>query len=215
MKSNHLTIAFTILLLATAAALSAASLTHFERQPGSKVKIDGVSSLHDWTVESAIIGGHLDIDSTFIADPQKATAGSKIPAEVEALVPVRSLKSGKDLMNNVMYETMNQKDHPQIAYHLKELTLKEAPKSANGPFQFDSVGSLVINGVTNDIKMPVTIEKLDSSKLKTIGSANLKMTSFGIKPPAPKIGLGLLTTKDDIKVTFEWLTAQTATASTK
>ncbi len=125
------------------------------------------------------------------------------------------MKSGKDLMNNVMYDAMNQKEHPQVEYRLKELILKETPKSANGPFQFNSVGNLVINGVTNSINMPVTIEKLDSSKLKTPGVANLKMTSFGIKPPAPKIGLGFLTTKDDIKITFEWLTAQTATASSK
>src|SRR5207244_5902787 len=119
-----------------------------------------------WTVESAIIGGHLDIESAFLADPQKAAVGSKIPAEVEAVVPVRSLKSGKDLMNNVMYDAMNQKEHPQIEYRLKELTLKEAPKSANGPFQFNSVGSLVINGVTNRINMPVHNDKLDSSKLQ-------------------------------------------------
>ena len=212
MKLNRITTTLALLLLA-AIALSAASLTHFERQPGSKVKIDGTSSLHDWTVESQIIGGRLDIDSAFLAEPQNAKAGVKVPAEVEATVPVRSLKSGKDLMNNVMYETMNQKDHPQIEYRLTELTLKETPKSANGPFQFDSVGNLVINGVTNALKMPVTIEKVSDSKLKATGTADLKMTSFGIKPPNPKIGLGLLTTKDDIKVTFEWLTAQTTTAS--
>src|SRR5437867_726396 len=177
MKSNRITAIFALLFLPAAAALSAASLTHFERQPGSKVKIDGTSSLHEWTVESQIIGGHLDIDSGFLSAPQSAKAGSKIPAEVDATVPVRSLKSGKDLMNNVMYDAMNQKEHPQVEYRLKELTLKDAPKSANGPFQFESVGSLVINGVTNTINMPVTIEKVSDSKLKTTGVANLKMTS--------------------------------------
>src|SRR5881296_2960283 len=99
MKLNRITATVALLLLAAAAALSAASLTHFERQPGSKVKIDGTSSLHEWTVETQIIGGRLDIDSGFLAEPQNAKAGSKVPAEVEATVPVRSLKSGKDLMN--------------------------------------------------------------------------------------------------------------------
>ncbi len=201
-------ITLTLAFLVTLAAFAAENLTRFERQPGSKVKIDGSGNIHDWTVESQIIGGHLDIDPAFLADPQKAAAGSKIPAQVEASVPVRSMKSGKSAMDNVMHDAMHQQEHPQVEYRLKELTLKEAPKSANGPFQFDSVGDLTINGVTNSIKMPVTMERPDKSKLKTVGSTKIKMTSFGIKPPSPKISLGLITTDDDVKITFEWLTAQ-------
>jgi len=86
--------------------------------------------------------------------------------------------------------------------------VKEAAKSAKGPFQFDSVGDLTINGVTNSIQMPVTIERLDTAKLKATGTTKLKMTSYGIKPPAPKIALGAIRTDDDVKITFEWLTAQ-------
>ena len=35
---------------------------------------------------------------------------------------------------------------------------------------------------------------------------NVKMTSFGIQPPAPKIALGLISTGDDVKIAFEWNT---------
>jgi polyisoprenoid-binding protein YceI len=209
MKASRI-ISATLTLLLLAATLNAQTLTRFDRQPGSKVKVDGSGNTHDWSVESQIVGGHLDLDSAFLADPQKATAGSKIPAQVEASIPVRSLKSGKSMMDNVMNDAMHQKEHPQIDFRLKELTLKETPKSANGPFQFDSVGDLTINGVTNSIKMPISIQRLDSAKLKTTGSIPLKMTSFGIKPPAPKLGLGLLRTDDDVKVSFDWLTAQEA-----
>jgi hypothetical protein len=34
------------------------------------------------------------------------------------------------------------------------------------------------------------------------------MTSYGIEPPAPKIGMGLITTGDDVTITFEWSTAK-------
>ena len=209
MKLHKMTSAALMLLLLTAAAaLTAQNLTRFERQPGGKVTIDGSGNIHDWTVESRIIGGHLDIDAGFLSDPQKATAGTKVPAQVEATVPVRSIKSGKSTMDNVMHDAMHEKEHPQIMYRLKELTVKEAPKSAKGPFQFDSVGDLTINGVTNSIQMPVTIERLDTAKLKATGTTKLKMTSYGIKPPAPKIALGAIRTDDDVKITFEWLTAQ-------
>jgi len=52
------------------------------------------------------------------------------------------------------------------------------------------------------------MEKIENGKkLKTSGDVTLKMTSFKIDPPAPKIALGLISTGDDIKIHFEWLTA--------
>jgi len=208
MKSNRLVFALaSSLLFLAAAGLSAQSLTRFHAQPGSKVRIDGSGNVHDWTVEGQIIGGDLDIDSAFIDAPQNAKAGSKIKAVVGAVIPVRSIKSGKKAMDDVMHDAMHQQQNPKIEYHLKELTLKETPKSTEGPFQFDSVGDLTVSGVTNTIKMPVTMERVDKTKLKTTGKTQLKMTSFGIKPPAPKLALGLIHTDDDVKITFEWLTA--------
>lgn len=206
MKFNRHLLSSALVLLA-ATLLYAQSASHFDAQPGSKVKIDGSGNIHDWTVEGQIIGGHMEIDSAFLNDPAKTKAGAKVNSRVDASIPVRSLKSGKKGMDEVMHDAMHQKEHPKVEYRLKELTLKEAAKSAEGPFQFDSVGDLAINGVTNSIKMPVTMERVDKTKLKTSGSTTIKMTSFGIKPPAPKLALGLVRTDDDVKVTFEWLTA--------
>jgi len=196
--------------LLAAGTLSAQELTRFDAQPGSKVKIDGTGNIHDWTVEGQIIGGHMELDPAFLADPQKVAAGTKVNAKVEATVPVRSIKSGKKTMDEVMHDAMHQTTFPKVEYRLKELTLKEAPKAATGPYVFDSVGDLTISGVTNSIKMPVTIARLDKDQLKTTGSSVVKMTAYGIKPPSPKLALGLITTGDDVTVTFEWLTAPAA-----
>jgi hypothetical protein len=46
--------------------------------------------------------------------------------------------------------------------------------------------------------------------LKFSGTTALKMTDFGIQPPAPSLALGLIKTGDDVKITFEWLTAKAA-----
>jgi hypothetical protein len=208
MKLNRL--GFLLSALLAAGTLSAQDLTRFDAQPGSKVKIDGTGNIHDWTVEGQIIGGHMELDPAFLADPQKAAPGAKVNAKVEAIVPVRSIKSGKKTMDEVMHDAMHQTTFPKVEYRLKELTLKEAPKAAAGPYVFDSVGDLTINGVTNSIKMPVTIARLDKDQLKTTGASVVKMTAFGIKPPSPKLALGLITTGDDVTVTFEWLTAPAA-----
>jgi hypothetical protein len=207
MKSNRLTSTlFSAFLLLAAGTLTAQDLKRFDAQPGSKVTIDGTGNIHDWTVEGQIIGGHLDLDSNFLSEPQKAAPGAKVKAKVDASIPVRSIKSGKKTMDEVMHDAMHQAAHPKVEYHLKELTLKEAPKSADGPFQFESVGDLTISGVTNSVKMPVTIERLEKAGLKTTGTTSVKMTSFGIKPPSPKLALGLITTGDEVKIKFEWLT---------
>jgi polyisoprenoid-binding protein YceI len=192
--------------------LAADEMTKYEPRPGSKVTIDGTSSVHDWTVESTIIGGSMELGF----DPWNPKAG-KVPAKVTANIPVRSLKSKGKLdpkrMEEVMYETMKIQTAPRIEYRLTELVLKEPPKTAGDPLQFDSKGELSLAGVTNQISMPVTMERLEGNKLKTKGAVQLKMTSFGMKPPAPKVLLGMLSTGDDVKVSFEWLT-QKAGATT-
>ena len=192
--------------LTLAGTLSAQDLARFAAQPGSKVKIDGTSTVHDWTVEGGIIGGVLELDSKFVADPAKAQPG-KLPAKVESTIPVRSIKSGKKSMDDIMHAAMKQPQHPQIKYRLTELTLKETPKSADGPFLFDSKGELAVAGVTNKVAFPVTMTRVEKNKMKTTGATNVKMTSFGIQPPSPKIALGLISTGDDVKITFEWNTA--------
>ena len=85
--------------------------------------------------------------------------------------------------------------------------MKETPTSAEGPFLFDSKGELAVAGVTNKVAFPVTMTRVDKNKMKTTGATNVKMTSFGIQPPAPKIALGLISTGDDVKIAFEWNTA--------
>ena len=191
--------------VAFAGPLFAQDLTKFEAQPGSKVKLDGTSTVHDWTVQGGIIGGILELDSKFVSDPTKAPPG-KVPAKVEATIPVRTLKSGKKAMDDIMHAAMKQPQHPQIKYRLTELTLKETPKSATGPFVFDSKGELAVAGVTNQVAFPVTMTRVDKNKMKTTGATNVKMTSFGIQPPAPKIALGLISTGDEVKIGFEWST---------
>jgi hypothetical protein len=196
-----------IQLLTAVAALSLATvvlgedLVKFESKPGTKVKMDGTSSIHDWSVESGIVAGTLEIDSAFFANPTAAKPG-KIPAQVITTIPVRSLKSGTKAMDDRMYQAMNLPKFPRIEYRLTELTLKETPKSADGPFSFDSKGELTVAGVTNKVSFPVTMTRADKT-LKTTGSTAVKMTSFGMEPPGLILGIK---TGDEVKITFDWVT---------
>jgi polyisoprenoid-binding protein YceI len=172
---------------------------------GGKVKVDGTSTVHDWSVESKLIGGYVEFDAAF--NLEKAEPG-KVNARAAVIIPVRQLKSDKTAMDNVMYDAMKEKDHRRIDFRLTEMKLKEAPKSPEAAFLFDTKGELVVAGVTNAVQMPVSMVRVGADKLKFTGTTTVKMTSFGIQPPAPKIALGLISTGDDVKLTFEWLTAK-------
>jgi len=185
----------------------------YQASPGSKVKIDGTSTIHDWTVEGGVIGGFIEFESDSVIDPAKATTG-EVKAKVEVTFPVRTLQSGKKPMNDIMYDTMKVKDHTAIKYVLKEMKAQE--RKAGEPLKFDTKGDLTVAGVTKPIDMVVALEP-QGNKLKATGSKQLKMTDFGMKPPAPAVGLGLIKTADEVTITFEWVTtkkeAKTAAAN--
>jgi polyisoprenoid-binding protein YceI len=169
---------------------------------GSKAKVEGTSTIHDWTVECRLIAGHVEFDSGFNLDQP---APGKINAHCVVTIPIRQMKSDNTKMDNVMYEHLKQKAYPIIEYRLTEMTLKEAPKTPDAPFLFETKGELAVAGVTNKVQMPVSLTRVGKDKLKFTGSTSAKMTGFGIEPP--KL-IGILSTGDDVKITFEWLAAK-------
>jgi len=192
--------------LVLAAALNAsADPVRYQASPGSKMKLEGTSTIHDWTVESGIMGGFIEFQSDYPLDPAKPNSDAKITPKVQVTVPVRSLKSGKGPMDDIMHDNLKVKDNPTIKYTLTEWKPKD--RKAGDPLQFDTKGDLTVAGVTKPIEMVVTLTP-EGDKLKATGSKELKMTDFGMKPPAPALGLGLIKTADEVKVTFDWITTK-------
>jgi polyisoprenoid-binding protein YceI len=201
----------TALLVVTA---HAADRIRYSAKPGSKVSIAGTSTIHDWTMDGQIIGGFMEVPAGTDFDQSKtdvaSASGGKSDARVEVSIPVTSLKSGHDGMDEVMQQAMNATEHPRIQYRLTEMTLKS--HAAGTPFEFDTKGDLIVNGVTNTIAMPVKIENIGNGKLKISGKTPVKMTDYKVQPPAPKIALGMIKTGDEVTIAFEWLVGRAQTA---
>jgi polyisoprenoid-binding protein YceI len=186
--------------LFVAGMVTAADVRYTPVPNSSKMRMDGTSTIHDWHAETDIIGGFMELDATFADGKPTPTA---IKPKVEVKIPVRSLKSsGGKRMDAVMQEHMKFEQFKMIEYRVLEL----APKTGAAG-QWDAKGTLTVAGITKTNTMPVTIEKADGTKLKVTGTAAIKMTDFGIKPPAPDIaGVSLIRTGDDVKLKFEWVT---------
>jgi hypothetical protein len=190
-----------IVAISLALPLGAADAIRYNSVPNEcKVRMEGTSTIHDWHAESGVIGGSLEAEPGF---PDSAKGPVQPKAEVN--IPVRSLKtSGGRKMDSVMQEHMKATEHKMIKYTVIEMS----PKGANsaGGTDFETKGTLTIAGVTRTNTMPVTVSKVGDTKLKIVGNTKLQMTAYGISPPAPDIGLGLIKTGDEVTIQFEWVT---------
>ena len=186
----------------------AETVTYFAK-PGSLLKISGTSSVHDWEVKTLLIGGRMVWDSSFPLDPSKAELPKLTTTpKVSVIVPVRNIESGKQRMNEVMHGAMNAQKHKFARYNLKEIKVIDKKRKAGDPIVFNTKGTLNINGKSAPVSMQISIAKRKGDKLKVSGKTKLRMSQFGITPPAPKIALGLITTGDEVSVEFEWFVAQ-------
>jgi hypothetical protein len=192
-----------------------AAPVRFDARSGSKMRIEGTSNIHDWQVESPLIGGFIEAGAHFPTEAGQSVTPGKVEAKGQAFIQVRSLasieKDGRPYstsMDDIMHEKLRMVENPKIQYRLTELVLKEMPKTNDAPYLFDSKGELVVAGVTNTVSMPIYVTPLPGHKLKVSGTVTVKMTDFKIEPPAPKLALGLIKTGDEVKLFFEWLLAE-------
>ena len=208
-----------LVLFLTAPLDAAERMTRFVAQPESKVRIDGKGTIHDWQAEGRLINGSLEAGDNFPIEPRQQVKPGKVNARIEVSIPVNSLedvdlngKSSGKTMNNLLHRFLKEQTNPRIQYQLNELFLKSSPNSEDSGYQFDSQGSLVVAGVTNQISMPMRVTPFGDGRLKITGNVNLKMTDFGIQPPVGKIASDAKTnewrefrlSEDEIKLGFEW-----------
>jgi polyisoprenoid-binding protein YceI len=176
----------------------------------SNVRVDGTSTVHDWTVKSQTLGGQLDFKFDLPADASTQAIREAIVANpqayVDVMVAVKSLKSGKKDMDKKMYAALKADEEPTIRYHLTKLTLAEGTKASQEQFDIKTVGSLTIAGETRDVEIPMVLKVVDPQHLTISGNLEMKMTDFKVKPPEALFGA--IKSRDNIKVTFEWSTVR-------
>ena len=190
----------TILLIALFLVLPVEALDTYKAKFGSKLRLDGDSSVHKWKAESRLVGGSFTVDTAALAKP------GSVEAKADVKIPVRQIKSGKKKMDEVMHgeKCFNVKKYPLIEFTLNSLEVKQARGSLS---LCQARGSITIHGVTKPLDMSITIARA-GSKLTVKGVKTLKMSDFKIPPPSPQLPTGKIVTKDEVKITFEWVVAK-------
>ncbi len=177
-------------LLVVSGWTTASAQVQADFQTGSKLWLDGTSSLHDWKCETPELSGYVQSESTDNANVVK----------VEATIPVEALDCGNAVMTKRTIGILKSNDSPNVQYKLVKAT---PVPGAGGEFKLQTTGQLTIAGVTKDVAMEVQGKKLPDGRIQYTGSTPLLMTNYGIKPPA----FLNLKTGDEVTVHFEIIAA--------
>ncbi|RMH68117.1 MAG: YceI family protein [Bacteroidetes bacterium] len=191
---NRIRLSLPLVLIGLLAVGWISAPVRFTFQPGSRIWIEGTSSLHDWTCEVNAFDGAVEAASESL---EGITQG-------RVTVPVTELACKNGTMNKKAYQALAAEDHPTITYTLKTAALH--PSEADGTFRLETLGALTIAGTTRDVAMTVDGEPLADGRIRLTGRLPLRMTDFGVDPPTAM--LGTLKTGDEVTVHFDVVLAR-------
>lgn len=174
------------------------------------VRIEGTSTIHDWQVESRLIGGSVQFPREFLDGVKTGSCPTNLEIKADVFIPVRSLKSleadGRhysDPMDEIMYGKLLAEQFKRITYTLDSFTISSANSSSpNAAVALQATGSLGVAGVTNTVTMPVYVTLGADGQIQFSGMVQTKMTAFKIAPPEPA-GMGIKT-GDEVTLKFWW-----------
>lgn len=156
----------------------------------SKFVVKGTSSLHDWEMvtESGVSG--------FIECNEGQTDDLCITA-IKLSIDVKTLKSGKSLMDKKCYDALKEDKFPKISYNFEKVSSLD--KQTDGTFQTVLVGDVTIAGVTKKTTVNAKVQ-FNGTTLKITGAKDMKMSDFNVEPP--KALMGTIKTGNEITVEF-------------
>jgi polyisoprenoid-binding protein YceI len=186
---------------ATPAAPAANPATKLVLAEGSVLEIDGDSNVHHWSSKATTLRVNASIPAAAPGDVKAVRAAilDGQPARFEIRIPVKGLKSGKDKLDANMYKALDEPTHPEIVFTLDRYQ-PAGSGSGSDTIAVATKGRVKVAGKEKAIEMRVVFTSV-AGGLRVKGSADLKMTDFGIKPPT--MMLGTLRTHDDIVIKFD------------
>ncbi len=196
-SSNHIPMNTRNILLglATTAFIVAGWTTSMDRftfASGSRVWVEGTSSVHDWSCQAG------RINATMAAEPgtDRLTAISALTVTI----PVANMDCANGTMNGKLRDALA--GAPNITFTLSSARIGTVN---SGRFAIQASGSLSMKGVTRTMNFPATGQALGNGRYRITGSVPFAMSQFGVDPPTAL--LGTIRTGDNVTVRFD-VTAQ-------
>lgn len=201
--SGLLLLSIALLTLAPSWAMGETTRAAVGLGSGSELWLEGTSTMHDYHAKTS------KLETAFLREAAQAD-----PADVAALdawlkagglkgldlvVPVGTLRSGKDGLDKNMFKTLRTTEFPEIRF---KMSGSEFGTARGDTLPVTASGTLKIT----DQERPVTVKGQLIRTDKGVwleGSHPMKMTDFAIKPP--KLMMGTIKVHDPIVVRFRLL----------
>ena len=148
-----------------------------------QVTIEGTSSLHDWESNASKVTS----SGTAILE-NGAFAGIK---DLTVTIPVKSILSGKDIMDEKTWEAFNEPKNPNITFKVNKSTIQGKKITLEG--------TLTMNGTTKPVKITCNLDP-DGKKVNLNGIYEIDMTTYNMSPP--KAMMGTIKVGPKVKVGF-------------
>jgi polyisoprenoid-binding protein YceI len=177
-------IALAFFIISTLSGFQISAQNLYSIAPGSSIKVDGTSNLHDWSMNA----------TKFSCDGKLVLTNGQLK-DITALtfvLPVQNLKSKESLMDTRAYKALNEESYDKMTFKLSDATVIEAQKLIK------VTGNLTIAGVTKAITLQANYVVGADESVAFKGSKALKMSDFNIK--APSFMMGALKTGDDLTI---------------
>ncbi len=163
---------------------------------GLKVTLEGSSTLHPWkaTALSATLTARVEESGKGL---ERDLAGGGLKA-LDLEVAVDSLKSTETAgMDRNMHKDLGADQYPRITFQLKDYRIKGGQVLADG--------TLSIHGVSRPVELAGTLKRVGAA-LEVSGSAPLRMTDYGVKPPV--MMFGTIKVADAVTVAYSFVLAE-------
>lgn len=187
----------TLLLGLLLMGASGDATTTFEVADGSRFWIEGSSTVSPFTCQAETPAGTGRIGSAAVS--------------ARITVNVRTFDCGIGAMNRDFYRALQAEQHPDIRFTLTHAEILEEPASSQEWAPVRAYGRLELAGTSRSVTVLAEGRRVSETRAQIRGQHPMRMTHFGIDPPAGM--LGLVRARDEIVVGFDLIA--TASRSTR
>lgn len=170
----------------------------FSLAPGSRLSLEGQSTLHAWSSTATRVEAAAEFDGSFAAgstDARAAVAAGALKS-LRVAVPVAALESGESGLDKNMRKALKQDTAPVIRFTLVDYKAEEAK---DGSLLVKAHGRLSIAGAEKETVVEATC-RFGPGGVEVSGAKEVLMSDYGIKPPV--MMLGTIKTADKVVVRF-------------
>ena len=191
---GRLYVSAVLLAVAAPAAMASTLAPSLAIQSGSRVWVEGTSTVRSWRCESARVEGSAATQgpaTTVIAELQGSVQ------RAEATIPVAALDCRNGTMNEHMRRALKAEANPGIRFRMASQQVSGSDAQGTVKMQ----GTLTIAGSDQPVTVDGTLARDASGTLRVRGTKQLKMSDFGVQPP--RLMMGTLKVNDAVTVGFD------------